>query len=413
MKILHTSDWHIGKKLERFDLFDEHMKFVDYICEYCEDNDVDIVVIAGDIYNVPNPDAISENLFYNALAKITKSKKTIVIINAGNHDNVKRIGASRPLTLKDGVIIVSNISDNILNGLSEFKTDYFRLFDIQNGTFRLEFKNEVISVINLGYPSEENLSFYKNAEDLFSIKEYGNRIKELLKIKNEYLQDDTFNLVIGHLFINNCEVSESESDYNIGGLYGLEYGVLPKNADYIALGHLHKKQNVGKKEHIVYSGSPIAFSKSEANFKKYFMVVETDNNKLKNVESVEIKCTKRVISKSFDSADKVIEFCNNYTDEDFVYLNVKDTRLMNANNVELYNEVISSVKNIKYLVNPDTFIQKVYTANDTTLYDEEVDEKELDIKDIFFEQSRKNESFTEEEIEDAFNLFCQKLGEMC
>ncbi len=418
MKILHTSDLHIGKKLEKFDLYNSHSLFFEFLIKKCEERKIDIVVVAGDIFNVVNPDANSERLFYKYMKKIVGDNERLVIINAGNHDNAKRLGASIPLAIESGIIIIPTISDIILGDEKllgkSLKYDNFEIYDIDYGVFRLKYKGEDLSVVNLGYPSEENINYYrKNKEEIVRSKNYRERVKEIFYEKNKYLNEETFNLAIGHLYINGSIPSDSESDFNIGGIYGLNISDLPQKADYIALGHLHKKQIVGKKEHIVYSGSPIAFSKSEANFKKYIIEVEFEKGELKNIEHIEVEDVCTVSSKTFDTMEKLINYANSDEHKDkFIYLQLNDKEYYNHDKEIMKQEVLSSIKNIDFLLNPDTFVavkNELYQEGEQKYFE---DNKDINIQEQFFEFAKQNiVSYSDEVIQNAYELFVEYLDD--
>ncbi|MCT4621221.1 MAG: exonuclease subunit SbcD, partial [Marinisporobacter sp.] len=97
MRILHTSDWHLGKNLENSSRIEEQEKFIDDFVDLVEENNIDLVIIAGDIYDHSNPPAKAEKLFYKALKKISKDGERIILIIAGNHDSPERLVAASPL----------------------------------------------------------------------------------------------------------------------------------------------------------------------------------------------------------------------------------------------------------------------------------------------------------------------------
>ena len=106
MRILHTSDWHLGRSLEQISRIEEQRAFIDLLVETCEDQKVDLVLVAGDIYDTYNPPASAEELFYEALERLSGKGKRAVVVIAGNHDNPERLCAASPLAYKNGIILL-------------------------------------------------------------------------------------------------------------------------------------------------------------------------------------------------------------------------------------------------------------------------------------------------------------------
>ena len=116
MKILHTSDWHLGKKLDGYDRTEEQKKFLSDLLNIIENNETDILIIAGDIYDSPNPPIEAEKLYYDFVEKISRLKKCAVIITAGNHDSGKRMTVTRNIEKNYGIIIFESPVEIIEEG---------------------------------------------------------------------------------------------------------------------------------------------------------------------------------------------------------------------------------------------------------------------------------------------------------
>ncbi len=106
MRILHTSDWHLGKCLEGYSRLEEQQQFIEELSTIADDNNVDMVLIAGDIYDNNNPSAAAEKLFYSSAKKLSLNGKRPIVIIAGNHDNPERLTAANPLAYEHGIIIL-------------------------------------------------------------------------------------------------------------------------------------------------------------------------------------------------------------------------------------------------------------------------------------------------------------------
>lgn len=100
MRILHTSDWHLGRSLENINRIEEQWEFIDQLCEIADEERIDLVLVAGDVYDSYNPSAAAEELFYYALDRLNDGGGRAVVVIAGNHDNPERLCASNPLASK-------------------------------------------------------------------------------------------------------------------------------------------------------------------------------------------------------------------------------------------------------------------------------------------------------------------------
>ena len=223
MRILHTSDWHLGKTLEQYSRLEEQEEFLQEFIEIVENNNIDLVIIAGDIYDNGNPPAKAEAMFYSTLKNITKSGKTAVLVVAGNHDNPERLVAASPLSYKHGVILLGEPKSIARVGSfgevnSENKCD-FKIIESGEGYLELSIRGEKAVIITLPYPSEkrlnEVLSIGLSDED--RQKSYSDRIGQLFEKLSTKYREDTVNLAVSHLYVMGGEESGSERSIQLGG----------------------------------------------------------------------------------------------------------------------------------------------------------------------------------------------------
>ncbi len=153
MRILHTSDWHLGKNLEGFTRMDEQEKFIDDFIHIVEENKVDLVIIAGDIYDNSNPPARAERMFYNCIKKLSGNGERVVLIIAGNHDNPQRLVAANSLAYDDGILIIGTLKSIVPKG----NFSNFKIIDSGVGYLELEIRKEKAVIITMPYPSEKRL----------------------------------------------------------------------------------------------------------------------------------------------------------------------------------------------------------------------------------------------------------------
>jgi exonuclease SbcD len=275
MKILHTSDWHLGKALENISRIEEQHQFIDELCDIAEKEQVDLVLIAGDIFDTYNPSSAAEELFYEAIDRLNDKGKRALLIIAGNHDSPDRLCAASPLAYKSGVILLGYPGSDA----GEYKTEGSQIKIISSGAGWLELKlpqydyNAVI--LSMPYPSESRLDeVISKAVDSENLQlAYSERIGAILHTASVNFRKDTVNLVVSHLFMREGKVSDSERQ--LGGALMVEPEAIPENAQYVALGHLHRPQQVkGCKVPAYYSGSPLAYSFSEVDYCKAVYIID-------------------------------------------------------------------------------------------------------------------------------------------
>ncbi|MDF2890026.1 MAG: sbcD, partial [Clostridia bacterium] len=136
MKILHTSDWHLGKTLENISRIEEQRQFIDELCDIAEKEQIDLVLIAGDIFDTYNPSSAAEELFYEAIDRLNNKGQRSLVIIAGNHDSPDRLCAASPLAYKNGVILLGYPGSNA----GDYKTEGSQIKVIDSGAGWLELK---------------------------------------------------------------------------------------------------------------------------------------------------------------------------------------------------------------------------------------------------------------------------------
>ncbi|WP_261305708.1 exonuclease SbcCD subunit D [Paenibacillus andongensis] len=257
MRILHTADWHFGRTLEGRSRLEEQTAFMDELVQIVQDQAIDLVLIAGDIYDSVNPPAAAEQLFYEGIARLADGGKRQVAIISGNHDHPDRLAASGPLAAKQGITII---------GLP--------VPDIQSiGIART---GELARLIALPYPSESRLKELLSdvAEEEILRSKYSERVGALIRKQAASFEAGTVNLIMSHLYVLGGHETESERPIQVGGAYTVDTNALTAGAQYVALGHLHRPQNVKAASPIRYCGSPIAYSFSEAGQAKSVTVLD-------------------------------------------------------------------------------------------------------------------------------------------
>lgn len=347
MRILHTSDWHLGKSLEGYSRLEEQELFLEDFIEVVEKNEVDLVIIAGDIYDNSNPPAKAENLFYRALNKISQGGKRGILIISGNHDNPERLVAANPLAKEQGIIMVGLPKSVVPVG----NYGEMEVVDSCEGCIEIKIKDEKAVIITLPYPSEKRLNeiISDNQEDELRRRDYSEKVGEILENLSCKFRDDTINIIVSHLFIRGGEGSDSERPIELGGTLAVDINKFPKNAQYAALGHLHKPQRVkGVDYPVYYSGSPLQYSKSEINYAKCLYIVDVKPKKEANIETIMINTYKPIEIWKCSGIEEAIKKCEeNSSREVWVYLEITIDTFLSQEDIKTLRELKKDIVEIK------------------------------------------------------------------
>ncbi|ABR50249.1 nuclease SbcCD, D subunit [Alkaliphilus metalliredigens QYMF] len=402
MKILHTSDWHLGKTLEGNSRLAEQERFLEELVTIVNEKEIDLILVAGDIYDTSNPPAQAERLFYDSVKKLSANGQRPIIIVAGNHDNPDRLVAASPLAYEHGVVLLGKPKSIVEIG----KYGTFEIVDSGEGFLEIDLKGERVVILTLPYPSEQRLNELLSeelAEDARR-KSYSARIGEIFSNLSEKHREDTINLAISHLFVMGGEEVGSERPIQLGGSLTVDANHLPQRAHYVALGHLHKPQKVvgSGKIKAYYSGSPIEYSKKEVHYSKSVYVVEVNLGLDTKVEEVYLKNYKPIEVWKCKGIKEALIRCEEDGERDiWVYLEIQTDRVMTQ----------SEIKEMKKLRPHIVEIKPVFQEMDRE--EEELEDMTtMRIEDLFKDYYiYKNGVHPTEELMDLFSEIAQGEGD--
>jgi exonuclease SbcD len=295
MRILHTSDWHLGKNLEHINRIEEQREFINCLCKTVEEQKINLILVAGDIYDTYNPSAAAEELFYEAIDRLNDKGKRAVVVIAGNHDNPERLCAASPLAYKNGIILLGYPGSDA--AVYKISGGNIKITDSGPGWLELcvpGCKYHAV-IITLPYPSESRLEemLSQQADEGMLQKAYSEKIGSIFSSLSHKFRDDTVNLAVGHLFLRGGRESESERTLQVGGALTVDPGMLPANAHFVALGHLHRPQEIRNAPcPVFYSGSPLAYSFSEAEHSKAVYIIDATPGEKVAVKPFYLGCGK-------------------------------------------------------------------------------------------------------------------------
>ncbi|MCF6332169.1 MAG: exonuclease subunit SbcD [Draconibacterium sp.] len=300
MKILHTSDWHLGKRLENFSRIGEQQAVLQEICEIADHEQVDAVLLAGDLFDTFNPPTEAIDLFYRSLKQLTNNGKRPVVAIAGNHDSPDRIEAPDPLARECGIIFAGYPNSLI----PTFELDSgLKILQSSAGFIELQIPGTQVPlrILLTPYANEFRLKTalgYENSEDeLRAILQQ--KWKELA---DKYCDNRGVNILVSHLFVVKKgdalpeEPADEKPILHVGGVQAVYSENIPKQIQYTALGHLHRMHTVDQLPNpVYYSGSPLSYSFAEANQQKYVLIIDAETDKNVQVNEIELLKGKKLL----------------------------------------------------------------------------------------------------------------------
>jgi exonuclease SbcD len=313
MKILHTADWHLGKRLQEYPRLDEQKEVLQEIIDIAENEDVDLILLAGDIFDSFNPNHEAVELLYKTLKKLSNNGQRPIIAISGNHDSTQFIEAPDPLAREMGIFFYSKYDSLIPTGT------------LDNG---MQILQSEVGFVELKLPKYEFpirilLAPYANELLLKTYLGEGDREQEFRQVMSKrwqslaekYCDEKGVNLFVGHFFfVQEGQKPEAEPEserpiLHVGGTQALYTQNIPAQMQYAALGHLHRYHAVAKEPcPVVYSSSPLAYSFSEADQEKQVVLIEALPGKAVNFSPMALKKGRPLYRKTFQNLETALEW---------------------------------------------------------------------------------------------------------
>ncbi|MEC2077563.1 exonuclease subunit SbcD [Metabacillus fastidiosus] len=279
MRILHTADWHLGRTLEGRSRLEEQAEFIDELVEIVNDEKVDAILMAGDAFDTVNPPAAAEQLFYEGLSRLSDKGKRPIVVIAGNHDNPDRLSAASPLAGNHNIHLIGYPTRETVQ-------------------VNIDSTKESMIVAALAYPSEARLAqVLSQSDDEIELRnKYDERIRDLFSHLCKQFRPDTVNMAMSHIYVAGGNTTDSERPIEVGGAYTVAATSLPEEAQYVALGHLHRPQNIKRANTLArYSGSPLAYSFSEIGYAKSVTILDALPQKEVGLKEIPLSCGKPLV----------------------------------------------------------------------------------------------------------------------
>ncbi|MBD1397071.1 exonuclease SbcCD subunit D C-terminal domain-containing protein [Pontibacter sp. JH31] len=285
MRVLHTSDWHLGQRLVNLERTEEHQHFLDWLLQTIEQEEIDVLLMAGDVFDTGSPSNTALKQYYTFLTKVCATCCRHIIITGGNHDSVSTLNAPKELLDCFNIKVIGGASADPLDELIELRDQDGKLELVVCAVPFLRDRDVRLSVAGESYEEREQRIKQGIAAH------YAAFVPHVQPYKTQAIPV----VAMGHLFAAGGSASESEKEIHVGNLGQIGADQFPKEFDYVALGHLHRPQQVNKAHHIRYSGSPIPLSFSEVTDKKVVYVLDFDGGKLTDLKEIAIPVCRKLV----------------------------------------------------------------------------------------------------------------------
>ena len=400
MKILHTADWHLGKRLENISRHEEQAAVLDEICQIADDRNVDAVIIAGDLFDVFSPPNESAELFFKTCKRLSNNGLRAVVAIAGNHDSPERIEAPEVLARECGIIF-SGFPHTVIapfslpTGLALTRSD--------KGFTELKLPNcsDPLRLFLTPYANEYRLKQYLKVdnpeEDMRQI------LSELwYDLAQKYADTEGVNVAVAHLFVAQKDgpmpiEPEEEKPINVGGAGVIYNDCFPLQLQYVALGHLHRQQEISLSPcPIVYSGSPLAYSFHEDNQEKYMMLLDAEPFQPIHFQRIKLEKVKKLLRGRFDNLDDALAWLSQ-NQNDLVQLTIVTDTYLNPLILQRLRAAHKGIVEIR----PEISDQNATNFSANIDLDKRIDE-------LFFDYFKKEKN--QEPNEDLKQLFQEVLA---
>jgi len=277
MKILHTSDWHLGQYFYGKSRADEHLQLINWLVVLVEEQQIDAVIIAGDVFDTGTPPSYARELYFSLVAQLNQLGCQLVVL-AGNHDSVAMLSESKQ--------VLSHLNTHVIACANKSDTEEQQLIELTNKQGQ---HMATLCAIPFIRPKDVVKSLAGQ-----SLQEKQQQLQQGISNHYHHLYEKAQQLgkpviMTGHLTTVGATTSDSVREIYIGNLEAFPASQFPP-ADYIALGHIHRPQLVAKNERIRYCGSPIALSFDETGQEKQVVIIEADESSITNITPQAIPC---------------------------------------------------------------------------------------------------------------------------
>ena len=275
MRILHTADWHVGKTLGGRSRADEHEAVLDEIALIAREHEVDLIVVAGDLFDTAAPSPEAERIVYQALLSLSGVAHTIVV--PGNHDNERRLNAVAPLLAHSNVTAQAFLAPECLQHTTADGTPV---------------RIALLPWLSQRYVVKADQLMTKDADEHSGT--YAERMRRIITSLTAGFRDDAVNLVVGHVTVAGAALGGGERTAQTIFDYWVDPTVFPAEAHAVLLGHIHKAQKMSGPCPIYYCGSPLQLDFGDVQDTKQVLIVEATPGTPAGIEAVELSSGRKL-----------------------------------------------------------------------------------------------------------------------
>lgn len=399
MKILHTADWHIGKKLHKHSLHPDFDFFIDWLCNCIFENKVEVLLVSGDIFDLANPSSEARQQYYKALMKL-KRLDCKIILTGGNHDSPAMLNAPREVLRELDIHIIGGLPSKISDCIIPIKNK-------ENQTKLLIAALPYLRDADLRTAGEGN-SYKDRLEALRKgIEHTFLDVAEICKTRFTGVPV----IAMGHLFAAGAETSESERDIQIGNQAAFNALQFGEYFNYIALGHIHKPQRVNAPTPTFYSGSPIPLSFSERSNKNRVLLLDTEIGwEPENIEIPVFRKLLKITGTLKDLQEKLMQLQARDGLDSLIEIELKEENF-DANKIYELDQLVDNFKLEGYEIvkHRASFENKISGSGE--LYEEKQLLEDLQPLDVFQKlvDTQEEDETTRRELLSAFNEILEEV----
>ncbi|SHM08213.1 exonuclease SbcCD subunit D [Vreelandella subglaciescola] len=299
MRLLHTADWHLGRLLHNLSLLDDQRFVLDQLLAIVDREQVDAVLIAGDIYDRSVPPAAAVALLDDVLFALCETRGLPVVMISGNHDGARRLGFGARQLRQSGLHIISEL-------------------DAAFTPVTLAAGGVEVDVFGIPYADPEHVRSHFGAD----VRDFDAAHRYLLERIDEHRDPKRHAVLMSHCFVAGGSASDSERPLSLGGAESVAWAPM-RNFDYVALGHLHGPQYRGE-AHIRYSGSLLKYSFSEASHNKGVTLVDMDASGVTNIAHVALTPERNVRVLEGELETIIAEAADDPAPDDYLMVRLTD-----------------------------------------------------------------------------------------
>ncbi len=399
MKVLHTSDWHLGGLLHERKRYDEHEQFLKWLIHLLGNENIDVLIVAGDIFDTVTPSNRAQELYYQFLHNASSIAGLQVVITAGNHDSPSLLNAPKGLLRTLHIHVIGTVTD-----------------DLEDEILLLRDSQGHISLIICAVPylrdrdirqTEPGESIEEKARKMREgICEHYRKVWRLAEKKRLELGVNIPIIAMGHLFADGCVTTGDDGvrSLHIGNLACIEAEMIGQGFDYLALGHLHRPEVIRGNTHQRYSGSPLPMGFGEAGQKKQVVLIEFQNNCPLSVSEISVAISREL---------KIIQGDIKSIKEDLSNLCLANRPFMVELIVE--SELVTPLiqaqfrEQVEHTQVDIVKIRRRYSIDDEKMSDPEETLTDLDEMDVFL-RCLEEHKISEGERKDLFDAYSEILA---